>query len=273
MWTKEHRQRAAAIAKKVKRYPSDLTDAEWQAIAPLLPPPAATGRRRHANLREMINAIRYLVRSGCGWRMLPIHFGPWQTVYWWFRRLVRRFLFRLIHDIALMVDRFMAKRHCEPTAAILDSQSVKAPHAAHRGYDAGKKITGRKRHIAVDTDGRLLMINVTPADMADAAGALAVLEAIRKRWPWIKHLFADGAYDRLMLMDKAAVLDFIVEIVRKLDAQQGFVPLPKRWVVERTFAWMMPWRRLVRDYEKRIDVSESMVYVAMGGLLLKRIFD
>src|SRR5690349_18289363 len=123
MWTQEHRRRAAVLAKKVKRYPSDLTDAEWQAIAPLLPAAECKGRHRSVDFREVINAIRYLVRSGCGWRMLPVHFPPWQTVYWWFRRFVRRMLFRLIHDIAVMMDRKQHGRHGEPSAGIIDSQS------------------------------------------------------------------------------------------------------------------------------------------------------
>jgi putative transposase len=273
MWTKEHRQRATAQAKQVKRYPSDLTDEQWQAIEPLLPQRSRTGRRRSVDLREVVNAIRYLVRSGCEWRMLPHDFPPWQTVYWWFRRFVRRLLFRLIHDIALMTDRACNERAIEPTAAVLDSQSVKAPRAQDKGYDAAKRVTGRKRHIAVDTDGRLLMVNLTPADIADAAGAQKVLEAVRQRWPWIKHLFADSAYDRAMLLDKAALLDFVVEVIRKLQQQHTFIPLKRRWVVERSFGWMMNWRRLVRDYEERIDVSEEMMYVAMGSLLLKRLFD
>ena len=137
--------------------------------------------------------------------------------------------------------------------------------------DGAKKITGRKRHIAVDTDGRLLMVNLTTADISDSAGAQMILDAIRKRWPWLKHLFADSAYDRGKLMDKAAFLDFVIEIVRKMEGQQGFEVLPRRWVVERTFGWMMRWRSLVRDYEQRIDVSEAMIQVAMGSLLLRRI--
>jgi len=169
-----------------------------------------------------------------------------------------------------MVDREGAGRGASPSAAVIDSQSIKAPQAKTRGYDAGKKIVGRKRHIAVDTDGRLLMVNLTPADISDSAGATAILEAIHKRWPWVKHLFADSAYDRLKLMDKAAYLDFIVEIIRRSDDQKGFQVLPRRWVVERTFGWMVRWRRLVRDYEQRIDVSHAMILVAMGGILLRR---
>ncbi len=261
----------AEIARKTKRYPSDLTDEEWARLEPLMPKPARRGRKPAVDLREILNAIRYMARSAGGWRMLPIHFGPWQTVYWWFRRFVRRLLFRTIHDVALMIDRERVGREASPSGGVLDSQTVKAPFADTRGYDGGKKIVGRKRHVAVDTDGRLLMVNLTTADVSDSAGAQAILEGIRKRWPWLKHLFADGAYDRTKLMDKAAFLDFIVEIVRRSDPQSGFTVLPRRWVIERTFGWMIRWRRLVRDYEKRLDVSEAMILVAMGSLLLRRI--
>jgi transposase len=271
MWTQASRGRMADIEKKTKRYPTDLTDAEWQRIEALLPRPSRRGRRRSVDLREVMNAIRYLVRTGCGWRMLPKDFPRWQTVYWWFRRFVRLLLFRTIHDIGVMLDRERAGREASPTAGIIDSQSVKAPAASERGYDAGKKITGRKRHIAVDTDGRLLMTNLTTADISDSAGAQLILDALRTRWPWLKHLFADGAYDRTQLMDKAAFLDFVIEVVRRIDTESGFKVLPRRWVVERTFGWMMRWRRLVRDYEARIDVSEAMIHVALGSLLLRRI--
>lgn len=261
----------AKIAKKTKRYPSDLTDEEWERIAPLMPKAGRMGRPREVEFREVLNAVRYLVRSGCGWRMLPIHFGAWQTVYAWFRELARRFLFQTIHDLALMVDREQAGREASPSAGVIDSQTVKAPApGAQRGYDAGKKTVGRKRHIAVDTDGRLLMVKLTPADISDSAGAQIILDGVRKRWPWVKHLFADGAYDRLKLMDKAAYLDFVIEVIRRSDDQKGFKVLPRRWVVERTFGWMVRWRRLVRDYESRIDVSEAMILVAMGGNLLRR---
>lgn len=184
---------------------------------------------------------------------------------------MRRFLFETIHDVALMIDRERADRDASPSAGVIDSQLVKAPAAQARGCDAGKKIKGRKRHIAVDTDGRLLMVNLTTADVSDSAGAQHILDAIRKRWPWVRHLFADGAYDRRKLMDKAAFKAFVVEIVRRIDADPGFKVLPRRWVVERTFGWMTRWRHLVRDYEKRIDVSKAMIHVAMGGLILRRI--
>jgi putative transposase len=131
--------------------------------------------------------------------------------------------------------------------------------AEKRGYDAGKKIVGRKRHIAVDTDGRLLAVNLTTADISDSAGAQPILDAIRKRRPWMKRLFADGAYDRRTLLDKAAFLDFVVE---------GH---SRRWAVERSIGWLTRYRRLVRDYEQRLDVSEAMIFLAMGNLLLRRI--
>ena len=136
--------------------------------------------------------------------MLPTNFGPWQTVYWWFRRFVRRMLFQTIHDVSLMLDRERIGREASPSGGVLDSQTVKAPHAKLHGCDANKQIVDRKRHIAVDTDGRLLMVNLTTADISDSAGAQAILDAVRKRWPWLKHLFADGAYDRTKLLNKAA---------------------------------------------------------------------
>jgi putative transposase len=262
----------SAIEKRAKRCPTDLTDQEWERIKPLLPKPPRRGRKRSVDLREILDAIRYMARSGGGWRMLPNDFPPWQTVYWWFRCLMRRFLFRTIHDLALMLDRERAGREASPTAGVVDSRSVKAPApGAKRGFDAAKKIVGRKRHIAVDTDGRLLMVNLTPADISDSAGAQAILDAIRKRWPFVKHLFADGAYDRTKLMDKAAFHDFVIEIVRRIDTDPGFKVLPRRWVVERTFGWLVGWRRLVRDYEQRLDVSEAFIHVAMGSMLLRRV--
>lgn len=261
----------ADLSKKTKRYPTDLTDEEWFRIEPLLPPSGKTGRKRSVNLREILNAIRYMARSGGGWRMLPKDFPPWQTVYWWFRSFMRRLLFQTIHDLALMLDRERSGREASPTAGIVDSQSIKAPHAESRGFDAAKKVVGRKRHIVVDTDGRLLMVNLTTADISDSAGAQLLLDGIRKRWPWLKHLFADNAYDRTRLMDKAAYRDFVLEIIRRIDKEPGFKLLPRRWVVERTFGWMVRWRRLVRDYEKRLDVSNAMIHVAMGSILLRRV--
>jgi putative transposase len=233
--------------------------------------PSRRGQKPLVDLRAVLNAIRYMARSAGGWRMLPVRFGPWQTVHCWFRRFVRRLLFRTIHDVALMLDREAAGREASPTGGGLDSQTVKAPFAAERSYDGAKRIVGRKRHVAVDTDGRLLMVNLTPADVSDSAGAQTILDAIRRRWPWLQHRFADAGYDRAKLLEKAAFLDVIVEIVRRSDTAKGFEVIPRRRVVERTFGWMIRWRRLVRDYEKRLDVSEAMIHVAMEALLLRRL--
>lgn len=161
-----------------RRYPTDVKDDEWRLITPLLQKQAKTGRPRKTDLRAVIDALRYMVRSGCEWRMLPNDFPPYQTVYYWFRRLMRRMLFRSIHDLALMLNCLCNERQVLPSAGVVDSQSVKAPGARIRGYDANKKISDRKRHIAIDTDGRLLAINLTPADIADSTGAQLVLDGL-----------------------------------------------------------------------------------------------
>lgn len=183
---------------------------------------------------------------------------------------MRRFLFATILDICTMLDRHRQKKTLAPSLAVLDSQSVKAPHASDRGIDAHKKIVGRKRHVAVDSDGRLLLVNMTPANVADSTGAQMILDAMYRKWPSVKHFFADGAYERKSLMDKAAYLGFVVEVVKRTPGQTGFQPVAKRWVVERTFGWLVRWRRLVRDYERRLDVSESMTQIVMASILLKR---
>jgi len=261
----------AGFEKRAKRYPTDLTDEEWRFIAPFLPSVLSRGRKPKTGLREVLDALRYLARTGGGWRMLPNDFPPWQTVYWWFRRFVRRLLFSTIHDVALMLDRERESREKSPTAAIVDSQSIRAPTAEKRGFDAGKKMLGRKRHTAVDTDGRLLMVKLTTSDISDSAGAQHIVAAIRKRWPWLKHLFADGAYDRTRLMDAAVYRDFVLEIVRRTDKESGFKVLPRRWAVERTFGWLTRWKRLVRGYEQRLDVSQVMIHIALGSIMLRRI--
>ena len=162
-------------------------------------------------------------------------------------------------------------REASPTGGHRRQPIGQSSRSENKGIRRGKKIVGRKRHIAVDTDGRLLMVNLTPADISDSAGAQMILDGVRKRWPWLKHLFADGAYDRTQLIDKAAFRDFTIQIIKRSDAAVGFEVIPRRWVVERTFAWMTRWRRLVRDYEERIDCSEAMIHVALGSVLLRRI--
>lgn len=184
--------------------------------------------------------------------MLLIDFPPYQTVYYWFRPLIRRMLFRTIHDLALMLDRLCNEWEVLPSTGIIDSQSVQAPSARTRGYDANKKLSGSKRHIAVDTNSRLLAMSLTPANIAGSTGAQMVLDGLIGRWPWVKHLVGDAGYCRRQLIDIAALLDFTVEVVRSPQGEQGFTVHPRRWAL---------------DYEHRIDVSENMIYLAMGSLL------
>jgi putative transposase len=250
--------------------PTDLADADWERIRPLLPRPARRGRKPAVNLREVLNAIRYLGWSGVGWSKLPHDLPPWQTVYWWFRRFVRRLLFRTLHDVALMLDRAGAGREGSPSAGVSDSQAVTPPHApGGGGYDAAKRAKSRKRHVVVDADGRLLMVNLTSADMQDAAGAEAIVKAMRQRWPWLKHLFADGAYHRGRLVSAAAYRDFVVAVVRNLEGLRVSRLSARRQPADRTFGRIGRWRRLVRDYERRCDVSEIMARRTIEALLLR----
>ena len=200
--------------------------------------------------------------------MLPNDFPPWQTVYWWFRRFVRRFMFQTIHDVALMLDRERVGHEASPTGGVVDSQSVKAPEAKTRGYDAGKRIVGRKRHIAVDTDGRLLMVNLTPADISDSAGAQMILDGVRKRWPWLKHLFADRACRPTTSTSRLRDFTFI-QIIKRSDAAVGFEVIPRGSGRRAHVRLDDALSRLVRDYEERIDCSEA--HVALGSVLLRRI--
>ena len=221
-----------AIEKKTKRYPSDLTEEEWASTLsfPRFGDGWATHRGRFCG--EVLNALRYMARTGGGWRMLPNDFPPWQTVYWWFRRFVRRFMFHTIHDVALMLDRERVGREASSARGVVDSQSAKAPEAKTRGYDAGKRIVGRKRHIAVDTDGRLLMVNLTPADISDSAGAQMILDGVRKRWA-----VAEASVRRWGLRiapnskDKAAFRDFTIQN-HPSDPTPPWASkvIPRRWV-------------------------------------------
>ncbi len=180
--------------------------------------------------------------------MLPVYFGPWQTVYGWFRELTRRFLFQAIHDVTLMLD-----REAGPTAGVIDSQSIKAPHGQTRGYDAGKKIVGRKRHIAVDTDGRLLMVHLTSADISDSAGGQLILDGLSQALTLGQTPVRRQGCDRLKLMDKAAYLDFTVEIIRRSDNQKGFHVLPRRRAVLRLDDPLATPRARLRSPHRRLQ--------------------
>ncbi len=256
-----------------KSYPSDLTDAEWQKIEPLIPKPKSNrGRKRKHPIREILNAIFYIVRAGCAWRMLPHDLPPWKTVYHYFRLWRKDGTWEHINAALRTELREAAGRNPQPGAAILDSQSVKTTSTKGvRGYDTGKKVKGRKRHILVDTLGLLLMIVVHTADIQDRDGAKLVLEKTRPLFPRLRLVWADGGYAGQLIDWVMAVCNWVLEIVKRDPGLKGFQVLPRRWVVERTFGWLTPYRRLSKDYEVLTETSEAMVYVAMTRVMLRRL--
>jgi putative transposase len=269
-------------------YPSDLTDREWALLEPLLPPAKPGGRPRRVNLRQILNGIFYLLRTGCAWRYLPSEYGPWSTVSHYFYRWRQSETWPQIHTVLRERVRRSLGRDPTPSAAIIDSQSVKTTErGGPHGYDGGKKVNGRKRHLLVDTLGLLLQVIVHPAHLQDREGARLVLAGLTRPFPRLHHLWADQAYTGELRDWIQTSLGWTVEIVER-SPRRGFIvnadglltrvklpatfePLPRRWVVERTMAWIARNRRMSKDYEYQLATSEAWVYLSMVRVMLRRL--
>jgi putative transposase len=272
-----------------RAYPSDLTDEQWALLEPLIPRPSLDGRPAEIERREIVNGILYVLRTGCVWRYLPHEFPAWGTVYYYFRRWEHEGIWEQVLQTLRMQMRRRQGRDPEPSAAIIDSQSIKTGpvRGAEKSYDPGKKIWGRKRHVLVDTQGHLLAVKVSGADQSDLEGAKRLLAPLRQVFPRLKHLWGDTYYAGSLIDWLKTHLGWTIEIVRrwKVPARgilvpigeepewdklfpSGFRALPRRWVVERTLAWIIRWRRLCRDHEGLPESSEAFIKLAASRRML-----
>ena len=255
-------------------YNTDLTDQQWDFISPLLPVNKGRGRPTELDLRLVINAILYLVRTGLQWRNMPNDFPKWQSVYYYFRKWAKDGSWQAINETLRKMEREKRGRKPEPTGAIVDSQSVKTTEAGgERGFDGGKKVNGRKRHIVVDTVGNLLSVIVNAANTNDRVGAKAAFDELgNATTSSLQKIWADGGYSGGNFLNMVhEVLQSTVEIAYRPPNEKGFVVVPVRWVVERTFAWLGRYRRLSKDYEHCTKSSEGVIYVASIATMLKRL--
>ena len=256
-------------------YPSDLTDAEWDCVRRYLPAMPRRGRPRTHPLRRILDAIFYVLRTGCPWRYLPANFAPWQTVFYHYRRFRLHGTWHLLYTALHRAERVRVGRHPDPSAAILDSQSVKTVEESVRirGYDAHKCVQGRKRHLLVDTLGLPIAWYVTPADLSDPQGARRLLGGLAFFVPRLTKIWADAAYRGKELADWCLQQGdgWNLEVVEREPGTRGFSVQPRRWIVERSFAWLSRNRRLAKDYERKVQTSETLIEVAAIRSVLRRL--